>query len=378
MTLHSPVAPRAGWTVVLRRPMFWAYLLLLVLGLRVFGTGDLYAAGAVPVAAAISVLAQLLLVAVFTTLVRRLDLFEKEPPVLMAMAFLWGGFVATSVAGIANSALLDVAGKVGGATFAEDWGAALAGPLSEEWLKGLGVVAILVLGREHLHRGLDGLVYGAMVGLGFEALENFGYAVNAALTDVNDDVSSALTSSVARLLVGVGAHVVFTGIAGFGIGYLATATDAGWPRRVLVALGSVLAGYGLHALWNSPLLGQFGLWGALAKYALIVLLFTLVYRVSARREFAWFATTVREEDPEVITPEEVGELRTGRSRRRARRQVRRRYGQAAAQAKRRLQDAHLALAIALENSVDHELDPAVDHARHGVRHARQDLTRRGV
>ncbi|MCO1576510.1 PrsW family intramembrane metalloprotease [Crossiella sp. SN42] len=378
MTITSPVAPRAGWATLLRRPMFWAYLVLLVFGLRSFASGDLYAARATPVAAVTAVLAQCLLVVVFTVLIRRLDLFEKEPPVLLALAFLWGAFIAPAVAAPANGALLSLAGKTGGAAFAADWGAALAGPLSEEWLKGLGVVAVLVIVREHLHRSLDGLVYGAMIGLGFEALENFGYAVNAALTDVNDDFSAALGSSVSRLLFGVGAHVIFTGIAGFGLGYARTATDRSSGHRALVAAASVLTGYGLHVLWNSPLLGQLGVLGALAKYAVLVLLFTLVYRYTARREFAWFAATVREEDPEIITPPEVAALRTGRVRRQARKLARHTYGPLGAQRMRRLQDAQLALAIALENSVDHELDPAVDRARHDVRHARLALEQRGA
>ncbi|MGO1054104.1 PrsW family intramembrane metalloprotease [Crossiella sp. CA198] len=378
MTITSPVAPRSGWTVLLRRPMFWAYLILLLFGLRSFAAGDLYAAGGAPIAALTAVLAQCLLVVLFTVLIRRLDLFEKEPPVLLALAFLWGAFIAPAVAAPANGALLSLAGKTGGASFAADWGAALAGPLSEEWLKGLGVVAILVIAREHLHRSLDGLVYGAMVGLGFEALENFGYAVNAALTDVNDDFSAALGSSVARLLFGVGAHVIFTGIAGFGLGYARTALDRSYRHRALVAAGAVLTGYGLHVLWNSPLLGQLGVLGALAKYAVLVLLFALVYRYTARKEFAWFAATVHDEDPEIITPHEVYALRTGRARRTARRLARRQYGSVGAQRMHQLQDAQLALAIALENSTDHELDPSVDRARHDVRHARLALEQRGA
>lgn len=378
MIISSPVAPGTGWAVLLRRPMFWAYLILLVFGLRSFAGGDLYAARGTPIAAVTALVAQALLVVVFTLLIRRLDLFEKEPPVLLALAFLWGAFIAPAVAAPANGALLSLAGKTGGATFAADWGAALAGPLSEEWLKGLGVAAILVIAREHLHRSMDGLVYGAMIGLGFEALENFGYAINAALGDVNDDLSAALTSSVTRLLFGLGAHVVFTGIAGFGLGFALTATDRSHGRRALVAAASVLTGYGLHVLWNSPLLGQLGLAGTLAKYALIVLLFALVYRYTAGREFAWFAATVHDEDPEIITPAEVAALRTGRSRRQARRLARRRHGSLGGQRMRRLQDTQLALAIALENSVDHELDPAVDRARHAVRHARAALLREGA
>ena len=52
---------------------------------------------------------------------------------------------------------------------------AVVAPFVEEFAKGLFVVAIVVLRRDQLHGVLDGIVYGALVGIGFAFTEDIFY-----------------------------------------------------------------------------------------------------------------------------------------------------------------------------------------------------------
>ena len=60
---------------------------------------------------------------------------------------------------------------------ASTWGPAVTGAAVEELVKVAGVVAIALLAPRQINSVVDGFVYGALVGLGFQVVENIVFAL---------------------------------------------------------------------------------------------------------------------------------------------------------------------------------------------------------
>jgi RsiW-degrading membrane proteinase PrsW (M82 family) len=173
--------PRWGRQATLiqpREPAFWLYVALLAIG-GYFFYNDQALMSTLTMAYALSWLLVLVYAVPVAFLIYRLDLFEREPKILIAAAVVWGGIIATSLAAEANSAWLDVLGKVAAPDFTAQWGKAIVGPGVEETLKLMGVILLYLIARSEFDGPMDGFVYGAMVGLGFTVVEDVSYFINA-------------------------------------------------------------------------------------------------------------------------------------------------------------------------------------------------------
>src|SRR6185436_12520369 len=117
----------------------------------------------------------------------------------------------TAVAIPGSAALENLIAKIGSTHLAADWGAALAGPTVEEIAKTLGIIAIVLIARTQINSVLDGVVYGAMVGLGFQIVEDIVYAVGAvALAGRGDSVQPVIATFLLRgFLSGIWSHTLF-------------------------------------------------------------------------------------------------------------------------------------------------------------------------
>ncbi len=290
--------------------------------------------------------------------------------------------VATTFALLPNESVFSLASKLGGPEFGSAWGAALAGPADEELLKGLGLWVIFLLVRNQINTPLDGLIYGAFIGLGFQVVEDALYTTNLIVDTAGEDAASAIAIMfiVRGLLAGLFAHAAFTGIMGFGFGYLVTRLDQTKRRRVLVFAASVLAAYGFHFLWNSPLLQdaiKFPLLVFFVKGIPCFVLFVVLYRMSLRQETPAFRALLEPEIPTgAVTDDELTTLTSHRLRRKELRAARKSGGRTRRRALRRLRrdQAALAMAIAGASSPD---DPAVARVRERVLVARQKLNPSG-
>ena len=348
-----------------QRPMYWVYAGLFVFGAFQIGGELSRYAQLTPTAMLISVLFNGLLAFAVIKLINWLDLFDRQPAALMAAAFGWGGIVATGLAAQTNDLATTVTGRLGWG----DWGTALAAATNEETLKVLGVIAVAVIGRRFVHRAMDGLVLGMICGLGFEVVENVLYGVQTAITDVNSDISAAITTNLMRLLLGVGGHVIFTGITGLGVGYVMTRKDKPATTRILVFAATFALAWALHFLWDAPIGGN-PLLIPIVKYVFLLVAFFALYRYAARREWDWFAATMSDQPSTVITSDELTSMRTLRSRRKARRRAREDTGPAGGKRLRYLQDSQLGYAIALNHSRDPQHDPEVRARWHDINEIR--------
>jgi RsiW-degrading membrane proteinase PrsW (M82 family) len=226
-----------------------ASTLMLFLAVKSLGPG---AAGVFLKGLGVAALASVVPVAILWFLDRR----ERESPALFAVAILWGALIGTGLALPLNSTIVTAVShwlseypllkEYLGPQAAFLIGAPLAGPPVEEITKGLGVLALFWLLRAEFDNMRDGLVYGALVGVGFNLVETPLYVAQG-LT--RDGVAPWGLQFGARFsLLGLGGHALFTGIFGAFLG-LARQTARGWVRVTAPLLGLLLAVVA-HALNN--------------------------------------------------------------------------------------------------------------------------------
>ncbi|WP_151529631.1 MULTISPECIES: PrsW family intramembrane metalloprotease [Corynebacterium] len=167
--------------------------------------------------------------------------------VLSAMS--WGAFASFELTMLSGGPIMALTSKLG-------WDmveASLGGAYPEEISKVLGVVLIIFSFR-FLNRPWHGFITGALVGLGFEIAENLLYGTVGAVYHPASDLWGALHMWGLRTLLGVGLHVVLSAIAGWGVGYAlfggSKVARLSTSRRILIALGWLLASFVGHFWWN--------------------------------------------------------------------------------------------------------------------------------
>jgi protease PrsW len=341
-------------------PAFWILCLLLAVSAWRLGVMLHSPLARFPYATLSAIMLFSLWAVPFWLFISSMDFLEREPPLLLATAFSWGAMVATMAAMPGNRALLGLTAKLVGPDFAMAWGPAIASPAIEELLKALGLVMIVLVARQQINSVLDGMVYGALIGLGFQVVENIFYALNAVeMANEGDTVGPVVATFLLRgFLSGLWSHTLFSALAGAGIAWFLVRTDKSLPVR----WGGLLVGQGLawsiHFIWNSPLLMD-GV-GSSAAGLLIGLLFkglpALVLGmgllwVARHREANYYIDRLEAlRDPEIATKGELHTLRHGHLRADARRYGKYRAGPAGQKAVKALQLAQAHLAVELSRS----------------------------
>jgi RsiW-degrading membrane proteinase PrsW (M82 family) len=306
-----------------------------VMALVLLGSG---APRAIVVGAMLAALPVGPLVAVFLWL----DRYEPEPRSLILTALGWGALVATAGALILQTVDQFAFGRP------ESLSAAIVAPITEEAVKGLFVL-LLVVARRHVVDGvLDGIVYAGMVGIGFAFTENILYLAAAYMGGDGigpGGLGAATGTFVVRGIFSPFAHPFFTAAIGVGIGYAVTA------RGRVLRVGAPLLGYALavlgHALWN----GAAALGGG--RYFLVTYLFLMVpaflllagFAVWARwREGQMLARALTDAaDRGLLAPHEVAWLVRIQGRRAARAHAKALGGEPALRAMREYQEQAIEL-----------------------------------
>jgi RsiW-degrading membrane proteinase PrsW (M82 family) len=362
-----------------RQPAYWVFVLLVLTGVGVVGAEQLSYLNRYPAAWFLSVLLLAAVAIPVGIIVYRMDQFEPEPASLIVIALVWGGVVALSFAAIANSAFLTFLQHVLPSNQVESWGASVVAPVDEEFYKGAGLVMIYLIARDEIDGLMDGLVYGAMIGLGFQVMENIQYFVHAAAQ--SGHMGAVVGTFFVRVLIaGLYSHMLFTGLLGFGFAYFVTRRTESWARRAGVFALFIVLAWAAHFVWDSPWLDSLMRGGAgLFVVALIVkglpflVLLLLLGIFARRRETQVFCRLMAEEvGGDVVTQEEFQVLRSDRRRRKAVRQVKRRKGPAAGRVAKRLMREQMNLAL-FHSKVDMPGHPAVEGQRDKVRQLKAQL-----
>ncbi|MCF4005624.1 PrsW family intramembrane metalloprotease [Corynebacterium uropygiale] len=163
----------------------------------------------------------------------------------VAAALLWGGGVAVVAAPLLANPMKDLVSALGWVPLE----ASLAGAWPEEFLKGLGVVLIL-LSVSHLCRPWQGLLMGALIGLGFEVQENLMYGYVEGLAHPDSDAVGMAATWLMRVLGGPFLHACWTALIGWGVGLALYGLRKDARRRAVQSAAWMCAGLALHLCWN--------------------------------------------------------------------------------------------------------------------------------
>ncbi len=178
-------------------------------------------------------------------LVNFMDRYEREPWFLRLSAFLWGAIIAIPpalfiekqvdamingwLASNANNVLLDTLAR------------GLNAGVTEETIKGLGLILLLIALRDEFDNVTDGIVYGALIGAGFAMVENFGYFAQ-------NGSHFLLFLIIGRIILGWLGHSTFIACFGAALGYIRH-TRSRWKQIIIPLAGYVLA-VSLHSFFD--------------------------------------------------------------------------------------------------------------------------------
>lgn len=176
---------------------------------------------------------------VYAWIVAAIDRNEKEPWHLLLVGLLWGSMVSAALAQLLTS-IAPFLIKVPVQTIA---------PFTEELTKGAILFLIFYYAADEFDDALDGLIYGAMVGIGFAMTENAAYFFRH---NPSSDIGSQIQTFqflLRGILQGLAGHATYTALIGLGLG-LSRQTQQRALKVVWPILGLALAILA-HALWNN-------------------------------------------------------------------------------------------------------------------------------
>jgi RsiW-degrading membrane proteinase PrsW (M82 family) len=181
-----------------------------------------------------------------------LDRYEPEPIRYLVLMLGWGSCIATLGALFANTALADV---FAAHDISENWVAVVTAPVTEETLKALGPLILLLATRRRAFSGVvDGIVYCGLSATGFAMVENIlylggkGYAEGAQHGGAAGGARDLILIFFLRVLLSGFAHPLFTMMTGIGLGIAARTNKP--ALRFLAPLGGWLLAMTLHGSWN--------------------------------------------------------------------------------------------------------------------------------
>jgi RsiW-degrading membrane proteinase PrsW (M82 family) len=269
---------------------------------------------------------------IYVLLALWIDRYEPEPRTLLASAFLWGAGAATFIALIVNSVGIAIVGSEFGENVGEIYGGSVSAPIVEEGSKAAALLGVYRWRRSELDGVLDGIVYAAMVGLGFATTENILYYGSEA---VEGDVGVG-TVFVMRGIASPFAHPVFTALTGIGLALAATSTKR--ARRFWAPALGLLGAILLHSAWNTAtidgtafVLTFIGV--MFPAFVALIAVSVVARRRDGRRVAAYLDPEVRQG---LLRPEDLHALSTLSGRRQARRAARAAGGGAALRARKEL------------------------------------------
>jgi RsiW-degrading membrane proteinase PrsW (M82 family)/pSer/pThr/pTyr-binding forkhead associated (FHA) protein len=308
-----------------------------------------------PVAFAVAVGVAFLPVPFYLALVLWIDRNEREPTWMIVMTFFWGACVAVFIALILNSVGELVVGEAFGKSIGELYGFSISAPVVEESAKGLVLFIIYRRARAEFNGVLDGIVYAAIVGLGFAATENVLYYGRGIMEDLqdhhlfsSDDIGVSLGTFIVRGVFSPFAHPLFTAMTGIGLGIASRSTKR--STRFWAPVLGLLGAMFLHSLWNtSAIFGAafFGVYLFVLVPLFVGLLF--VIRGTLRRERQtigqYLGYSVQQGE---LTPGELHVLTDGRLRKLALREAKAKGGKPGRRLRRAFHQAGAELAFLRE------------------------------
>jgi hypothetical protein len=161
----------------------------------------------------------------------------------------------------------------------------------------------------------DGLVVGALVGLGFQISEDIGYAFIGA-ANAFGDVGAAWATIVARTLASIPSHWMFSAIFGAGLVWFVGRPEV--PARKGLGVGLMLTAMLMHGVWDaSAAIGGGGGFAWIVPTTVacgLIGVFVWIYKTTVPVEREWIRELMAPEvQLGVVTPAELDVLAGSRS-----------------------------------------------------------------
>ena len=178
---------------------------------------------------------------VYSAIMWWIDHWEREPLSLIIGCFAWG-----AVPSIVLALFWSVYFEAAAASFFYEPGElqfitySIIAPVTEEIAKGIGLLIIFLFFRREIDSLLDGILFGAVIGFGFAAVENVFYFIG-----FGSESPATLTFLVVLRAFAFGLnHAFFTSLTGLGFAI------ARFQRNILLKFATPTAGLALAMLMH--------------------------------------------------------------------------------------------------------------------------------
>ncbi len=222
-------------------------------------------------------------VPLYLMLVLWIDRYEAEPVWMLATAFFWGALVAVFFAYLINTASgLIVTILTNDVRAGAAFGAVISAPIVEESAKALILFIFFFFKKDEFDGVIDGIVYAAMVGLGFAMTENIQYYGRAVLQAGGGGLTIVF---IIRGALAPFSHPMFTSLTGIGLGLARQSRNM--AVKLIMPVFGLLAAISMHSIWNGSAV-IFGPGGFILAYILIMVpaffIMFVVIALALRRE----------------------------------------------------------------------------------------------
>jgi RsiW-degrading membrane proteinase PrsW (M82 family) len=183
---------------------------------------------------------------------RALDRNETEPWRLVLFATAWGAVVATSLVIWAESLWQAIAIRTLVPGPGLDVSTAFSAGILEELAKGSAVVLLFLVMRNEFDDVVDGIIYGAAIGLGFNFMESVSYMTNLYAIFAPEGVGGEVAGFqwYARQVLGLFfGHATYTAFVGAGVGIARQLPDA--RRKIIAIAAGFIVAIAAHFSWDA-------------------------------------------------------------------------------------------------------------------------------
>ena len=238
----------------------------------------------------------------FAWFVYWLDRYEKEPKLLLGLVFFWGAVVAAGGAFLINTLLgMGVYLFTGSEGATELTTGSLIAPIVEESLKGFAILIVFLIFRREFDSLLDGVIYAAIVALGFAATENAYYIYQYGYLE--NGMNGLLWLVFVRVILVGWQHPFYTAFIGLG---LATSRLSPQPIVRLLApvtgWGAAVMAHSFHNTLADLLQGLSGMvFGTILDWGGWILMFLFIIWVIFQEQRAIAANLLEEVSLGVLT-----------------------------------------------------------------------------
>jgi len=228
---------------------------------------------------AVGVLLALVPAAIWLVAFYRQDRLEPEPKRAVLGVFLLGGIMAEAIGQPLIRSLFHVQDWLYNSPLVGLFGSILVIGFVQEFLKYAGVRYTIFNSPEFDER-VDGIIYGAAVGLGYATMLNLRYVLENRGVD--------LGVGVIQIAITALAHASFSGVSGYFLGRAKFERMGAWWLPLGLTAAAALNGFASFVLHRAPLLGGFSYspWPGLVVAAAVagatfLLLFAVTRRLNA-------------------------------------------------------------------------------------------------